>query len=136
MKILIVGGVAAGTKTAAKLRREDPDAEVVILTKSQEISYAGCGLPYYVGQVIPERSQLFVNTPESFQALTGARVCSNTEVVAVDRAAKTVTAVCGGVETVHSYDKLVLAVGASPIRPDVPGRDLENVFYLGSPADA
>lgn len=136
MKILIVGGVAAGTKTAAKLRREDPDAEVVILTKSQEISYAGCGLPYYVGQVIPERSQLFVNTPESFQALTGARVCNNTEVVAVDRAAKTVTAVCGGVETVHSYDKLVLAVGASPIRPDVPGRDLDNVFYLGSPADA
>lgn len=65
MKILIVGGVAAGTKTAAKLRRENPDAEVVILTKSQEISYAGCGLPYYVGQVIPERSQLFVNTPRA-----------------------------------------------------------------------
>ena len=58
MKIVIVGGVAAGTKTAAKLRREDPSAEVIILTKSKDISYAGCGLPYYVSEVIPERKQL------------------------------------------------------------------------------
>lgn len=136
MKIVIVGGVAAGTKTAAKLRREDRSAEVIILTKSKDISYAGCGLPYYVSEVIPERKQLFVNTPESFEALTGAKVYNNTEVTALDRAAKTVTAVCDGVETVHSYDKLVIAVGASPIRPNVPGIDLENVFYMGSPEDA
>ena len=90
MKILIIGGVAAGTKTAAKLKREAPDAEVTIITKSADISYAGCGLPYYVSQVIEHRSELFVNTPESFEALTGAKIINETEVTAVDRANKTV----------------------------------------------
>ena len=71
MKVVIVGGVAAGTKVAAKLKRENQNAEVVILTKGKDISYAGCGLPYYVGNVIPDRTGLVVNTPEKFQALTG-----------------------------------------------------------------
>lgn len=74
MKVLIVGGVAAGTKVAAKLMREDRSCEVTILTKGKDISYAGCGLPYYVGGLIPGREQLIVNTPESFSKLTGAQV--------------------------------------------------------------
>ena len=74
MRVIIVGGVAAGTKVAAKLKRADRSAEVTILTKGKDISYAGCGLPYYVGKVIPDRSGLVVNTPEKFQDLTGAQV--------------------------------------------------------------
>lgn len=70
MKVLIIEGVAAGTKVAAKLKCENQDYEVTILTKSKDISYAGCGIPYYVGKVIPNRSQLIVNTPESFSKLT------------------------------------------------------------------
>ena len=89
MKVLIIGGVAAGTKVAAKLKREDRSLDVLILTKGKDISYAGCGLPYYVGGVIPTREQLIVNTPESFSKLTGAEVQTETEVTAVDTAAKT-----------------------------------------------
>ena len=74
MKILIIGGVAAGTKTAAKLKRADRSAEVTVLTKGKDISYAGCGLPYYVGGLIEERSELIVNTPQKFAALTGVNV--------------------------------------------------------------
>ena len=92
MKVLIIGGVAAGTKVAAKLKRENRDAEVLILTKSEDISYAGCGLPYYVGDVIHERSQLIVNTPQKFTKLTGADVETGIEVTALDREGKKVTA--------------------------------------------
>lgn len=138
MKILIIGGVAAGTKAAAKLKREDRSAEVTILTKSSDISYAGCGLPYYVGDVITERKQLIVNTPENFERLTGAAVHTMTEVTGIDREAKEVTAVDlqTGAEQRYSYDKLVLAVGASPIKPRVEGADLKNVFYMRTPEDA
>ena len=136
MKVLIIGGVAAGTKAAAKIKREDRSCEVIILTKGKDISYAGCGLPYYVGGVIPAREQLIVNTPESFSRLTGARVLTETEVTAVDTAAKTVTAVHKGESSTHSYDKLVIASGASPFCPDIPGLDLENVFFMRTPDDA
>ena len=74
MKVLIIGGVAAGTKAAAKLKRMNPAADVTILTKGKDISYAGCGLPYYVGGLIPEKEQLIVNTPAKFTELTGAKV--------------------------------------------------------------
>ncbi len=74
MKVLVIGGVAAGTKTAAKLKRENRDAEVTILTKDKDISYAGCGLPYYVGNLIETREELVVNTPAKFAGLTGVTV--------------------------------------------------------------
>lgn len=138
MKVLIVGGVAAGTKIAAKLKRERRDAEVLILTKGREISYAGCGLPYYVGNVIKHRDELVVNTPEAFMALTGARVLTNTEVTELDRARKQITAVntvTGDRET-YTYDKLVIATGARPFVPDCPGVELENVFFMRTPDDA
>ena len=79
MKYVVIGGVAAGTKAAAKLLRQDRSAEVCVYTKSQDISYAGCGLPYYVGGSIESRDQLIVNTPQKFSALTGAQVRTEME---------------------------------------------------------
>ena len=138
MKVLVIGGVAAGTKTAAKLKREDRSAEVTILTKGKEISYAGCGLPYYVGGVIEDKSALIVNTPESFSRLTGVAVQTGVEVVSVDRENKTVKAVRveSGEESVFGYDKLVIASGASPFVPPCKGTDLEGVYVMRTPKDA
>ena len=138
MKIVIIGGVAAGTKAAAKLKRENRDYEVLILTKSKDISYAGCGLPYYVGEVIKSRDQLIVNTPESFSKLTGAQVKTGTEVTAINRSAKTVTAVDleSGVSSEYAYDKLIIATGADPVRPPIEGVDLPGVYTMRTPDDA
>lgn len=138
MKVLILGGVAAGTKIAAKLMREDRSALVTIINKGKDISYAGCGLPYYVGHVIEQKEQLIVNTPEKYSKLTGVKVLTETEAVTVNPAAKTVTAVHlpAGEETVYSYDKLVIAVGASPVKPPFEGTELDNVFYMRTPEDA
>lgn len=138
MKVLIIGGVAAGTKTAAKLKREDRDLDVTILTKSRDISYAGCGLPYYVGGLIESEDELVVNTPAQYNALTGVKVFTGREAVAVDHAAKNVTvrnADTGEMET-HTYDKLVIATGASPIVPDIEGAKQAGVFTLRTPQDA
>ena len=138
MKIVILGGVAAGTKIAAKLMREDRNNEVLILNKGADISYAGCGLPYYVGHVIEEKESLIVNTPQKYEALTGARVLTRMEAVEVDRDAKQVTAVHLDTreKTVYSYDKLVIATGASSVHPPIEGVDLENVFFMRTPEDA
>lgn len=138
MKVLVLGGVAAGTKVAAKLMREDRSNEVTILNKGKNISYAGCGLPYYVGHVIEEKEQLIVNTPEKYSKLTGVKVLTEVEATKVDPAAKKVTAVDLNTqeETVYDYDKLVIAVGASPVKPPIEGCDLENVFFMRTPEDA
>ena len=79
VKVLVIGGVAAGTKAAAKLKREDRGLDVALITKDQDISYAGCGLPYYVGGMIESRDELIVNTPEKYAALTGVRVLTGRE---------------------------------------------------------
>ncbi|MDD3368311.1 MAG: FAD-dependent oxidoreductase [Lachnospiraceae bacterium] len=138
MKVLVLGGVAAGTKIAAKLMREDRSNEVMVINKGKNISYAGCGLPYYVGNVIEDRDQLIVNTPAKYEKLTGVKVLTETEATKVDPAAKKVTAVdlATGTETVYDYDKLVISVGASPVKPPVEGMDLENVFFMRTPEDA
>lgn len=138
MKVLVLGGVAAGTKIAAKLMREDRGNEVVVINKGANISYAGCGLPYYVGHVIEDREQLIVNTPEKYSKLTGVTVLTETEAVKVDPEAKKVVAknVNTGEEQEHTYDKLVISVGASPIKPPIEGCDLENVFFVRTPEDA
>ena len=138
MKVLVLGGVAAGTKVAAKLMREDRSNEVTILNKGKNISYAGCGLPYYVGHVIEDRDQLIVNTPEKYSKLTGVKVLTEVEATKVDPVAKKVTAVDLNTqeETVYDYDKLVIAVGASPVKPPIEGCDLENVFFMRTPDDA
>lgn len=138
MKVLVLGGVAAGTKIAAKLMREDRGNEVTVLNKGKNISYAGCGLPYYVGHVIEDREQLIVNTPEKYSRLTGVQVLTETEATKIDPAAKKVTAVDlkTGEEKTYDYDKLVISVGASPIKPPIEGCDLENVFFVRTPEDA
>ncbi len=133
MNVVVIGGVAAGTKTAAKLMRQDRGATVTIYTKSRDISYAGCGLPYYVGGSIETREELIVNTPASFMGLTGVTVRTEMEAVSVDAAEKTVSFANG---EKASYDKLVIATGAAPFVPDVPGKDLPGVFTMRSPDDA
>ena len=138
MKVVIIGGVAAGTKTAAKLLREDRSHQVQIITKSKDISYAGCGLPYYVGHVIEHREQLIVNTPQSFTDLTGVSVTTQTEAVAIDREKKVVVAVDAvtGERKEYPYDIAVIAVGARPFIPPVEGVALKNVFTMRTPEDA
>lgn len=138
MRVLIIGGVAAGTKVAAKLKRENRDHEVTIITKSKHISYAGCGLPYYVGNIIKDKDQLIVNTPEKFAKLTGAVVHTETEAVALDRAAKTVKAIDlkTNEEKTYTYDKLVIATGARPFVPNLEGIDLPGVYFMRTPEDA
>lgn len=138
MKVLIIGGVAAGTKTAAKLKREDRSAEVTVITKDQDISYAGCGLPYYVGGAIGSRDELIVNTPQKYSGLTGVEVRTGKEAVALDAEKKEVTVkdVVTGEEEACPYDKLVIAVGASPSVLPVEGKNLSGVFTMRTPDDA
>ena len=133
MNIVVIGGVAAGTKTAAKLMRQDRSAKVTIYTKSKDISYAGCGLPYYVGGAIETRDELIVNTPEKYMGLTGVEVRTEMEATAVDASARTVTFANG---EVVSFDKLVIATGAVPFVPNVAGTDLPGVFTMRTPDDA
>ena len=133
MNIVVIGGVAAGTKTAAKLMRQDRTAKVTVYTRSQDISYAGCGLPYYVGGDIATREELIVNTPQKYTGLTGVEVKTGMEAVGVDAAARTVAFADG---QVVPYDKLVIATGAVPFVPNVPGAGLPGVFTVRTPDDA
>lgn len=133
MNIVVIGGVAAGTKTAAKLMRQDRSAKVTVYTKGKDISYAGCGLPYYVGGSIETRDELIVNTPEKYTGLTGVEVKTEMEATKVDPSAKTVTFANG---EVVGYDKLVIATGASPFVPNVAGANLPGVFTMRTPDDA
>ena len=138
MKILIIGGVAAGTKTAAKLKREDRSAEVTVITKDRDISYAGCGLPYYVGGLIENREELIVNTPAKYAGLTGVEVKTGKEAIALcaDKKEVIVKDVETGAEEAYGYDKLVLTVGASPAKLPIEGTDLSGVFQMRTPDDA
>ena len=137
MRYLIVGGVAAGTKAAAKLKRCDRSAEVKVITKSQDISYAGCGLPYYVSGDIPTRADLIVNTPQAYAGLTGVEVETGVEATALDAGAHEVTVRrADGSTGTETYDRLVIATGATPIVPPVPGASLPGVFCLRTPDDA
>lgn len=138
MKVLVLGGVAAGTKIAAKLMREDRANEVIVLNKGKNISYAGCGLPYYVGHLIENKEELIVNTPLKYEKLTGVKVLTEVEAINVEPEAKKVTAVDLKTQETkeYTYDKLVIAVGASPVKPPIEGCDLENVFFMRTPEDA
>ena len=138
MKVLVLGGVAAGTKIAAKLMREDRANEVIVLNKGKNISYAGCGLPYYVGHVIENKEELIVNTPLKYEKLTGVKVLTEVEAINVEPETKKVTAVDLKTQETkeYTYDKLVIAVGASPVKPPIEGCDLENVFFMRTPEDA
>lgn len=132
MKVLIVGGVAGGAGAAARLRRNDETAEIILFEKGGFISFANCGLPYYIGGTITERGKLQVQTPEGFRARFGVDVRVNQEVTSVDSAAKTVTVKnhATGETYSESYDALVLSPGASPIRPKMPGMEENHIFTL------
>lgn len=139
MIILVIGGVAAGTKAAAKLKRLLGDeAEIRLITKEKMISYAGCGLPYYIGDVVKDREELMQNSPWSFSKLTGVEVITGVEATGLDCVAKKVSAavVETGESIEYSYDKLIIATGARPILPPVPGVDLPGVYVLRNPDDA
>ena len=138
MKLLVIGGVAAGTKTAAKFKRENRSAQVTLLSKSEDISYAGCGLPYYVGGAIEDRGELIVNTPQKFESLTGVEALTCREAVRVDAEKKKVEAknLRTGETEIYEYDSLVIAVGASPVVPPVEGVELPGVFQVRTPEDA
>ncbi len=137
MKIVIIGGVAGGATAAARLRRLDEKAEIVLFEKGEHISYANCGLPYYIGGVIAARDSLFLQTPAGFATRFALQVHTRCEVIGIDRAAKTVRwrDLAEGSEGSESYDKLVLSPGALPVRPPLPGLDDPRVFTLRDVAD-
>ena len=135
-KVLIVGGVAGGASTAARLRRLDENAEIIMFERGEHISFANCGLPYYLGGVIPERNSLFLQTPAKMKAEFNIEVRNFSEVTAVDPARRTVT-VSSRARGLYeeSYDQLVLAPGARPLKPPIPGIDRENILTLRNVAD-
>ncbi len=131
MKYVIVGGVAGGATAAARIRRNTEDAEIILFEKGEYISYANCGLPYYIGGVIAEREKLFVQTPQAFGKRFNIDVRTQSEVVAVHPTKKTVDIrTSDGKTYTEHYDKLLLSPGASPVRPPLPGIDNEGIFTL------
>lgn len=137
MKYIIIGAVAGGASTAARLRRLDEHAEIIIFEKGAYISYANCGLPYYIGDVIKDRNKLFVQTAASFYQRFNIDVRVMTEIIAIDPASKIVKAIKQPTGEVYeeSYDKLVLSPGAEPILPPLPGIGTEGIFTLRSVRD-
>ncbi len=136
MKHLIVGGVAGGATAAARIRRADETAEIILFERGKYISFANCGLPYYIGGTIARRGQLFVQTPEGFGRRFAVDVRTESEVTAIDPRAKTVTVRrADGTTYTETYDKLLLSPGANPVRPPLPGIDLEGIFTLRNVED-
>jgi NADPH-dependent 2,4-dienoyl-CoA reductase/sulfur reductase-like enzyme/rhodanese-related sulfurtransferase len=137
MKYIIVGAVAGGASSAARLRRMDEHAEIVIFERGAYISYANCGLPYYIGNVISDRNKLFVQTATAFNSRFNIDVRVRTEVTSIDTANKTVSArnLLTNDEYTESYDKLILSPGAEPMRPPLPGINSEGIFTLRNVAD-
>ena len=136
MKVVIIGGVAGGASAAARLRRLDEKAEIMVFERGEYISYANCGLPYHVGGVIEERDELLLMTPELMKDRFNIDVRVRSEVTAIDRAGKSVE-VKGpdGKLYRESYDKLLIATGSSPLRPPIPGIDSERIMSLWTVGD-
>lgn len=137
MKIVIVGGVAGGASAAARLRRLDEQAEIIIFEKSGFVSYANCGLPYYIGGIITEQSALTLQTPESFWKRFHIQVKVNHEVTAIKPENHTVSVrnLTTGEDFVETYDKLILSPGAKPTRPPLPGINSNKIFSLRTVED-
>jgi NADPH-dependent 2,4-dienoyl-CoA reductase/sulfur reductase-like enzyme/rhodanese-related sulfurtransferase len=137
MKIVIVGGVAGGAAAAARVKRLNENAQIVMFERGPYISFANCGLPYYIGGEIKERDDLLVSTPEKLKARYEIDVRINTEVTKIIPGKKEVSAknLETGKEYTESYDKLILSPGASPVKPPLPGIDLDNIFTLRNVPD-
>ena len=125
-RVVIVGGVAGGASCAARLRRLDESVEIVVFDRGPYVAFANCGLPYFVGNVIDDERALLVASPEMFRERFNVDVHTQTEVMAIDRMRRTLSVrdVLSGNRRTERYDVLVLAPGASAIRPDLPGVDL------------
>ena len=131
MKYVIIGGVAGGATAAARLRRQDETSDIVLIEKGKHISYANCGLPYYIGGVITDRDRLFVQTPEAFSRRFRIDVRTESEAMGINTETKVVIIKSAEDGTYsESYDKLLLAPGSSPVRPPLPGIDNEGIFTL------
>lgn len=137
MKVLIIGGVAGGATTAARIRRTDESAQIVLIERGEYISYANCGLPYYIGGEISEREKLFVQTVRGFSGRFNIDIRINSEVTAISPENKTVTIqnTTTGEIYQESYDKLVVSTGADPIRPPLPGVNDDRIFTLRNVTD-
>jgi NADPH-dependent 2,4-dienoyl-CoA reductase/sulfur reductase-like enzyme/rhodanese-related sulfurtransferase len=138
MKVIIVGGVAGGASCAARLRRLDEKAEIIMVEKGPYVSYANCGLPYHVGGVIEKESSLLVATEQTFRVQFNIDVrtnCEATEILPEEKIVK-LKDVKSGEVTEHAYDKLVLAPGAVAVRPPLPGIDLPGIFHVRTVPDA
>ncbi len=136
-KYLIIGGVAGGAGTAARLRRRDEKAQIIMFERGEYISYANCGLPYYAGNVITERSRLFVMTPDKFMESLNVEARIQSEVVRIDREAKTIHVkdLKRNTEYDERYDVLILSPGASPVKPPIPGIEHPAIMSLRSVSD-
>ncbi|MCG9968055.1 FAD-dependent oxidoreductase [Pelotomaculum terephthalicicum JT] len=137
-KILVVGGVAAGASAAAKARRTDEAAEIIILEQGPFVSFANCGLPYYVGRVIPKREDLLITTPERFKDHFNIEVRLQQKALSIDPAGKQVVVknLAAGEGYREKYDKLILATGSAPVLPPLEGSGLANIFHLWTIPDA
>lgn len=137
MKYVIIGGVAGGASAAARLRRLDEHAEIILFEKGAYISYANCGLPYYIGDVITDRNKLFVQTAANFKQRFNIQARTSQEVISINRHSKTVTVKDLVTEEIYeeTYDKLILSPGAEPIRPPLSGLQNEGIFTLRNVVD-
>ena len=137
MKLIIVGGVAGGASAAARARRLSEEAEIIVIERGPDVSFANCGLPYHIGEVIPDRDKLLVTSAERLRERFKLDVRVSSEVTAIDREKRTVRIheLTSGREYDETYDKIILAPGAAPIRPAIPGADLPRVHTLRNLVD-
>jgi NADPH-dependent 2,4-dienoyl-CoA reductase/sulfur reductase-like enzyme len=131
-KVLIIGGVAGGATCAARLRRLDETANIILFERGEYVSYANCGLPYHVGGVIKDRDDLLLLTPEEMRVKYNLDVRINSEVLSINREAKTITVknTLSGETYEESYDELVISTGSSPVRPPIPGINSDKIMTL------
>ncbi|HQC40218.1 MAG TPA: FAD-dependent oxidoreductase, partial [Petrotogaceae bacterium] len=132
MKIIVVGGVAGGATAAARLRRLDEKAQITVYERGEYISFANCGLPYHIGDVIQDRDRLLLETPETFKEKNNVTVKVKSNIVKINREKKTVLVkdLITSREYEDSYDFLLLSPGAEPIKPSIAGIDSPNIFTL------
>ncbi len=136
-KVVVIGGVAGGASAAARIRRLDEQAQIVMFEKGPHVSFSNCSLPFYLSGVVADSKKLLMMTSDSFEAKHNIDARVNSEVIAINRAEKTVTVknVITGAQSTETYDKLVLSPGASPIVPNLPGKDLPHVFTVRNVVD-
>jgi len=137
-RVLIIGGVAGGASAAARLRRLDEEAEIVLFERGEYISFANCGLPYYVGGTIENRKRLLLQTPERFKARFNVDVRTKNEILSIKRGEKKIEVVnlTTGKKYFENYDKLILSPGSKPTRPPIPGIDADRIFTVRDISDA